>query len=79
MQYILTLHPLESYKGSNLWTTIKIPHTYLKGTLSFKIAELHQRHDAVFRIGPMNCPTHEKMLGKIFAGVVQETLSSLKT
>ena len=47
--YAVTLHPLASYKGPILWTTTRIPHTchILKGTLSFKNAELHKKYDAV--------------------------------
>jgi cytochrome P450 len=51
--YAVTLHPLASYKDPILWTTTRIPHTYhlVRGTLSFKEAELHQKYGAVVRIG----------------------------
>jgi cytochrome P450 len=37
-----------------LWTTNRIPHTFhvVRGTLAFKVADLHKKYGAVVRIGP---------------------------
>lgn len=54
MFYNLFLHPLRSFPGPLLWRISPIPRAYwlMRGKLSYKVAELHERYGPIVRIMP---------------------------
>jgi len=52
--YRVTLHPLASYPGPKSWAASRIPFVIFstRGTLHYKIAELHEKYGPVVRIAP---------------------------
>jgi hypothetical protein len=52
--YRIWLHPLSKYPGPPLWSTSRIPLSFyfIRGTLPYRIQELHNQYGPVVRIAP---------------------------
>lgn len=54
MAYRVTLHPLAKYPGPRFWAITRIPNAYhlLRGTESYRVAEIHEQYGSIVRIAP---------------------------
>ena len=52
--FYVTFHPLARFPGPRLWAISQMPHVFytIKGTLIFKVAELHKKYGLVIRTRP---------------------------
>lgn len=52
--YRITFHPLASFPGPKLWVVSEIPYSYFaaKGTIVYKLADLHNIYGPVVRVRP---------------------------
>src|ERR1700761_6388436 len=54
MIYNVFFHPLRSYPGPLLWRATRLPYDYhrFRGTLNFKIREMHNKYGEIVRVSP---------------------------